>query len=239
MMCLAEHRVCLPWSRNSVAAPALPPTSPVTGRRLSVSHFVQAHVPGHRLLSPRPRPSNSVVSDHRMRKKRDSFVAYRNKTYVCFDGDNDINYYWLMTAWRASDNSSFNFHDAHDLNTARDSSQEESIKRQLRARFANSKLFVVLIGNNTKYLRKFVKWEMEVALRLELPIVGVNLDGSRNVTELCPSTIRDELAIYIPFQSKIMQYAMDNWPSSHATHKRNGDTGAYFYKQSVYSDLGL
>jgi hypothetical protein len=137
-------------------------------------------------------------------------VAYRNKTYICFDGDNDIHYYRLMTAWHANERFSFEFQNAHDLNSARDSSQEESIKRQLRERFANSKELVVLIGDKTRYLTKFVKWEMEVALRLGLPIVGVNLNGSRERDALCPPTIRDELSVYVPFGPKIVEYALAN-----------------------------
>lgn len=166
-------------------------------------------------------------------------MPYRNKTYICFDGDEDMRYYRLMTAWKANDNSSFNFHDAHDLNTARDTSQEDSIKRQLRKRFENSKTFVVLIGEKTKNLRKFVKWEMEVAIRLDLPIIAVNLDGARKKTSLCPPAIRDELVIHIPFGVKIMEYAMDNWPGGHTAHRSAGDSGAYYYKDSVYESLGL
>ena len=45
-------------------------------------------------------------------------MAYRNKTFVSFDGDNDIHYYRLMTAWKAHSQFDFNFYDAHDLNTA-------------------------------------------------------------------------------------------------------------------------
>ena len=30
-------------------------------------------------------------------------MSYRNKTYVAFDGDNDIKYYWLMKAWKQTD----------------------------------------------------------------------------------------------------------------------------------------
>lgn len=166
-------------------------------------------------------------------------MPYRNKTYVCFDGDEDMHYYRLMTAWKANDNSTFNFHNAHELNTARDSSQEESIKRQLRERFTNSKSFVVLIGEKTKNLRKFVKWEMEVALRLGLPIIAVNLDGSRRQTALCPPTIQDELSINIPFGPKIMQFAMDNWPTSHAAKVKAGTTSWHYYKDSVYRQLRL
>lgn len=64
----------------------------------------------------------------------DCVVAYRNKVFVSFDGDNDIHYYRLMRAWKQSDKSDFNFFDAHDLNTARDTSTEETIKRRLSAR---------------------------------------------------------------------------------------------------------
>ena len=166
-------------------------------------------------------------------------MAYRNKTYVCFDGDSDMHYYRLMTAWKDNKNFSFNFHNAHDLNTARDSSQEESIKRKLRERFANSKLLVVLIGQKTKNLTKFVKWEMETAIRLDLPIVGLNLNGSRSRDALCPPAIRDELAVYVTFNPSIIEYAMDGWPASHTNYRRDGETGPYYYKDSVYKSLGL
>ncbi|MDP9628730.1 UNVERIFIED_ORG: hypothetical protein J2W85_000778 [Ensifer adhaerens] len=166
-------------------------------------------------------------------------MAYRNKTYICFDGDTDMKYYRLMTAWAENQNFSFDFHNAHDLNSARDSSQEESIKRQLRERFANSKLLVVLIGNNTRYLTKFVKWEMEVALRLNLPIVGVNLNNSRTKDDLCPPTIRDELAVYVPFGAKIVEHAMANWPASHLAYTKEGKKGPYYYKEQTYRNLGL
>lgn len=166
-------------------------------------------------------------------------MAYRNKTYICFDGDEDMHYYRLMTAWSENPKFSFEFHNAHDLNTARDSSQEESIKKQLRERFANSKLFVVLIGDKTRYLTKFVKWEMEVALKLDLPIIGVNLSGSRGQDDRVPPTIKSALAIYVPFGAKIVEYAMEHWPSSHSRHRENGHSGPYHYKDSVYKDLGL
>jgi hypothetical protein len=165
-------------------------------------------------------------------------MAYRNKTYICFDGDTDMHYYRLMQAWKDNENHDFNFHNAHDLNTARDSSQEESIKRQLRERFANSKLLIVLIGEKTKLLTKFVKWEMEAALRLDLPIIGVNLNGSRDRDDRCPPAIRDELVVYVPYGQKIIAYAMDDWPSSHQSYRAEGKTGPYVYNASVYQRLG-
>lgn len=167
-------------------------------------------------------------------------MAYRNKTYVCVDGDNDLRYYYLMCAWKQNDGMAFNFYNAHELNTARDTSQEESIKSQLRVRLRNSKVLVVLIGSQTRYLFKFVRWEMEQALVLGLPIIGVNLNGLRQQdTDRCPPIIRDELAIYVTFNASILQYALENWPSSHRSYKSQGKTGPYFYYDSVYERLGL
>jgi hypothetical protein len=167
-------------------------------------------------------------------------VAYRNKTYVCFDGDTDMSYYRLMQAWHQNDNTPFSFYNAHDLNTARDTSQEESIKRQLRERLANTRVFVVLIGANTRYLIKFVRWEMEQALSLRLPIIGVNLNGVRQQDpDRCPPVIRKALAVYVSFNVKIMQHALENWPATHATLQLQGQAGPYYYQQPTYQQLGI
>ena len=167
-------------------------------------------------------------------------MAYRNKTYVCFDGDHDMHYYRLMCAWKQHEGIKFNFYNAHDLNTARDDSQEASIKRQLRERMKNTSVFVVLVGENTRYLYRFVRWEMEQALQLELPIIAVNLNGLRKQdTDRCPPIIREELAIHISFNAAILQYALEHWPASHAKYKKEGKSGPYYYKQEVYKRLGL
>lgn len=167
-------------------------------------------------------------------------MAYRNKTFVSFDGDNDIHYYRLMTAWKANDRFEFNFYDAHDLNTARDSSQERTIKRRLRERLNNAKVVVSLIGQRTRYLFKFVRWELEQALELGIPIVGVNLDGRRSQdVDLCPPVIRDELVIYVSFRPRIIQHVIENWPGQFESLRRGGKNGAYFYRDDVYQRLGI
>lgn len=166
-------------------------------------------------------------------------MAYRNKTYIAFDGDNDMRYYRLMTAWSAHDGFDFDIYNAHDLNTARDSSQEASIKRQLRERFANSKLFMILIGENTRYLHKFVKWEIETAIGLNLPLIGININGSRDRDDRCPSALKEALAVYVPFNEKIITYAMKNWPADDASRRKMGESGPFIYNDSVYKSLGL
>lgn len=166
-------------------------------------------------------------------------MAYRNKVYVSMDADNDLHYYYLMKAWKQSDNSTFNFYDAHDINTILDKS-EVSIKRGLQERFRNTKIFVLLVGVHTRYLYKYVRWEIEEALKRDLPCIVVNLNGKRSMdSERCPAIIRDELAIHISYNSKILQYALENWPDSHETKVKTGETGAYYYQDEIYEKLGL
>lgn len=167
-------------------------------------------------------------------------MTYRNKTFVSFDGDSDISYYRLMQAWKQNDGIEFNFYNAHDLNTARDSSQEASIKAQLAERMRNTKVFVLLVGERTRYLQKFVRWEIEQAIKRNLPIIAVNLNGRRSMDEdRCPPLLRDNLAIHVSFNAAIMQYALDHWPDSHLQYRQTQKTGPYYYKESVYTGLGL
>ncbi len=167
-------------------------------------------------------------------------MPYRNKTFVSFDGDTDMHYYRLMQAWKQNDGIDFNFYNAHDLNTARDSSQEASIKAQLAERMRNSKEFILLVGERTLYLTKFVHWEIEQAISRNLPIIVVNLNGTRFMdAERCPAPAKEALAVHIPFNAAIMQYALDNWPKSHETYRQGGKSGPYYYKEEVYKERGL
>lgn len=165
-------------------------------------------------------------------------MSYRNKTYVIFDGD-DIHYYNLMRAWKENDNIEFDFNDAHDIGGIREDSEEETVKGHLKERFSNSKQVIVLVGENTKYKYKYVRWEIEVAQDLELPLIVVNLNGERKIdNDLCPAILKNCLAIYISYNRDIIKYALDNWPDSHDS-KKDTESSPYSYKASVYEDLGL
>jgi hypothetical protein len=121
-------------------------------------------------------------------------MGYRNKTYVAFDGDTDIKYYRMMCAWKEHEHIDFNFSNAHDLNTARDGSAEESIKAQLRLRMADSKQMLLLVGEKTRFLRKFVPWEIELARKKDIPIVVVNLNDERMFdNDRAPAAIKDNV----------------------------------------------
>lgn len=160
--------------------------------------------------------------------------------YACFDGDTDIHYYRLMTAWNKNDKFDFSFKNAHDLTQSRDTSTEESIKASLRKRLNASDLLIVLVGEKTKNLYKFVRWEIEVAIEKEIPIIAVNLNKKKSIdNDRCPAILRDALAIHVPFAPKIVNYAIKNWPVEYATLKRKGYTGPYSYVEDVYKNLGL
>lgn len=76
-------------------------------------------------------------------------MSYRNKTYVAFASEN-ITSYRLMEAWRENKNIDFDFYDAHDLYISLDTSQPETIKRNLRERLKNAKQIVLLGSNDAK-----------------------------------------------------------------------------------------
>lgn len=166
-------------------------------------------------------------------------MAYRNKTYIAFDGDNDMHYYNLMKAWKYNENIDFDFYNAHELNQSHNWAQTESIKRNLKERLDNSKLFILLIGEHTKRLTRFVEYEVKTAIRQNLPIICVNLNGSKEQDNLAPTWFDDYPVIYIPFNEKIIKYVMDNWPSSFQNHRKKGEKGSYYYPDSVYDKLGI
>ncbi len=167
-------------------------------------------------------------------------MAYRNKTFVSFDGDTDMHYYRLMTAWHQNDNTPFNFYNAHELKQSRDSSSEVTIKSSLADRLRNSKSFVLLVGEKTQYLYKFVRWEIEQALSRDLPIIAVNLNGSRSMDpDRCPPLLKDSLAVHVSFNPAIMQHALENWPDSDAQQRRLSKSGPYYYNDDVYRRYGL
>jgi hypothetical protein len=167
-------------------------------------------------------------------------MAYRNKTYVAFDADSDIRYYHLMRAWKQQDNTDFNFYNAHDKIRIWQHSTEETIKRNLRERLKETKIFVLLVGEKTKFLHKYVRWEISQALKLDLPIIVVNLNGKRSIDiDRCPSILRSELAVHISFNSKILQKSLEQWYSLDARYKKEGKQTPFYYSQETYKTLGL
>jgi hypothetical protein len=169
-------------------------------------------------------------------------MAYRNKTFVSFASE-DIRCYRMMCAWRKNENIEFEFHDAHDLNTALDTSRPDTIRRRLRERLANTKQIVLLVGNDTRAVAarpsRFLHYEVEVIHRLGLPVVFANLNGSRVVqSRRLPRLLADQYTISVSYRPKIIKHALDEFVDGYARERRTKST-PHQYKPSVYAQLGL
>lgn len=151
------------------------------------------------------------------------------RTFVGFSST-DIRYYRLMLAWKEHEHIDFNFVNCQ-LGQEINSEDELYIKRKCRERIDMAGTFAVLIGQDTRSKHKYVRWEMEVAREKECRIIGINLDGSRRVVDAtCPPIIRNIGAIFVPFSSKIVAYALENYQMH--------TEGGYQYKEEVYKKLG-
>jgi hypothetical protein len=169
-------------------------------------------------------------------------MSYRNKTYVAFASEN-ISSYRLMEAWRENEKIDFEFIDAHDLYISRDTSQPETIKRNLRERLKNAKQIVLLGSADAK--RKgsdgisFLAHEVKVMAEFKLPIVVANLDGDRTIDRNFiprPLLEADYYTLSVSFQPSIIKFALDNYAAEFASKNA---TGPHYYKGHVYTQIGL
>ena len=166
-------------------------------------------------------------------------MGYRDTTYIIFDGDKDYWAYARMKGWKALENIDFDFRDAHDLKQIRDWSMPDTVRRTLRQRFSTANQVIVLIGEETKHHHRFVRWEIDVAIGLDLPIIAVNLNNLKYMDEeLCPPILRDIYAVHIPFKMKIIKYALDNFPDEYYRRDTSDRQPRYYYDW-VYKSLGL
>lgn len=151
------------------------------------------------------------------------------RTFVGFSST-DLHYYRLMQAWKAHEHIDFNFTDCQ-LREEIYSETESYIKQKCRERIEMAGTYVMLIGEDTKSKHKYVRWEAEVALEKKCRIIGVNINGSRQIDEeRCPPIIKNVGAVFVLFGARIVAYALE--------HFRMGESGKnYHYPDSIYTKL--
>lgn len=161
-------------------------------------------------------------------------MSYKNKTYIIFNADypagqGDLLYYNLMKAWKNNDKIDFNFYDAHDLNNLWAKSSEQTIKAKLRERMANSKQAIVLVGDHTKNMYKFVRWEIEIAIEMDIPIIAAHLDGSNSGSNKTPPLLKENCYfLNVPFGPKKIKYALDVFPNAYHANKSEAPSSRYY-----------
>ena len=162
-------------------------------------------------------------------------MSYKNKTYIIFDADNDMKYYRLMTAWKKNEKIDFDFHNAHDiysvnknhmeklrkLDKKEGTSREETyIKGKLKERLNDTKQVLVLVGDSTKDLYKYVRWEIEVAINMDIPIIAVNLNKVNKAHVKTPPILKNEAYfVSVPYEVKKIKYALDHFPNFYHKNK--------------------
>lgn len=164
-------------------------------------------------------------------------MSYRKKIYVSFDAD-DILYFNMLQAWLACDTQDI-VH--YTLNSVDSPSQRiaDNISNSLKEKVRVASCFVVLVSEHTVALGNQMKTEIEKAIELGKPIIVVNLNGKRSIDkDLCPAILHLQMAVHLSFNAKIIQKAIETWPTYFERNKDNS-SGAHFFKPEVYKELGV
>lgn len=147
-----------------------------------------------------------------------------------------------MLGWKSNDRIDFDFRDAHDLDNMSGRAQNEQyVKQNLRARMQQAKCVLVVVGDSTRYLYKYIRWEIELALSLGLPIVASYLNESRSMDrDLCPPLLRDKCVLHVPFKLAAIREALEIWPPEfQGLSAQDRSAGARVLTAQTYSKLGL
>ena len=151
-------------------------------------------------------------------------MPYRTKTYIAADWDNDKAAVDQLYSWKNNGRLNLDFHDAHELTQARDTSLPCSIKSSLKTRMDVSKTFVMIVGPGTDSVtkggcrycgsynnwtracarghsidtRSFIKYECDEAVA-----AGINIIVLYNSTVVdkkrCPEAVRN-IGQHVPMQ---------------------------------------
>lgn len=81
-------------------------------------------------------------------------MAYRTKTYLAGDWTGDADAINQLYTWNEGDKWKLHFVDAHKQRQCYDTSMPCTIKYSLSTRMNSSKVFVLIVGNNTALTRK-------------------------------------------------------------------------------------
>ena len=183
-----------------------------------------------------------------------NLMAYRNGTYVAFNGcgttdptEGDLKYYALLKAWNKSNKFDFSFSDSHEKTySVLDTSRKETLKNRLLERLRHSKQFLLIITENSSWNRGLLNWEIEKAVdNYGLPIIVAYtmceiVRSTSPYKKYWPSKLKEKIdadnvkTIHIPFKQKIIiealeQFDINNKPKYTVT----------IYKDSVYKKHGI
>ena len=179
-------------------------------------------------------------------------MAYRNGTYVAFNGmgttnptESDMKYYGLLQLWNSSKKHDFSFSDSHKKTySVQDSSHIDTLKARLLERLKESKQLLLIATEFASVNRGLLNWEIEKAVEVyKLPIIVVYPDKEYILNSI-PSQLPEKLkeyikedkvkTIHIPFKQVVIEKALneftiDNMPKYTTT----------IYTEEYYKKAGL
>lgn len=184
-------------------------------------------------------------------------MAYRNGTYVAFDGQgtndptkSDLKYLALLRSWNKNKNHNFIFNDSH-LKTYQvlETSKKETLKKRLMERMKDSKNMLLILSNDTNYDRGLLNFEIEKAVDYyQIPIIvaytGCNrLLDAKKYKNRWPKALKERIdngslnAIHIAFMEKAIMEAINQF-SVHSTEDNILDSPLCTYSGRAYDSWG-
>jgi hypothetical protein len=150
-----------------------------------------------------------------------TFVSFSSADILCFR---------TITMWQKNEHMPFNFYNCQ-LEWALRSDDPAYIKRRLKKRIALATKFILLIGIDTRFKTTYVQPEVEAAVEKGCSIIAANVDHCRGIHPVnTPSFVRNVGAIFVPFSSRIISFALAN----HAPAAR----GDFLYQDAFYLEQG-
>lgn len=163
----------------------------------------------------------------------------RIKAYVAFDHTNARQHYDVMRLWDEEEESAIIFADSYGVKLNAEGFSEEECRALLVKAISDASVVLCLVDEHTCYPFKYLAMEIELAITLAKPIIVVNLNGSRVPdSACCPVALQKALALHVPFNQKIVKYAIEKWPTDFLRFKSgNARLTAYYYSDSFYGKM--
>ncbi len=183
-------------------------------------------------------------------------MAYRNGTYVAFDGNGttdptkgDMKYYGLLQSWNASTKFQLTFSDSHKKTyQVQDSSLKITLQARLLERMRNSKNMLLIISDDTNWDRGMLNFEIEKAVDFyNIPII-VAYTGYYYILnpgaleEKWPKALHERIknhkarCIHIPFRQKCISEAVSQFSVNNIEDQLTSPL--HYYSEDAYKQWG-
>lgn len=183
-------------------------------------------------------------------------MAYRNGTYIAFDGLgqtnptlSDFKYYSIMQAWDSHKSIDFKYVDSHEKTYAvRDTSLKSTLESRIRERLSDSKNVVVILSGATRKSDSMLSYEIEQAVdRYQIPLILAYVDYNvvadpSLLSSYWPIALSSRVsnntarAIHIPF---IKDALLDAISQFSVNGKTQLSSASVFYSEEAHRSFGV